>query len=43
MKLIIEDTLLLDGSIEEVINESTGATERNYYISGIFSTPEKKK
>jgi len=42
MKLIIEDTLLLDGSIEEVINESTGATERNYYISGIFSTPEKK-
>jgi hypothetical protein len=42
MKLIIEDTMLLDGSIEENLNESTGVTERNYYISGIFSTPEKK-
>ena len=42
MKLIMEDPLLLDGSIEETLNESTGNTERNYYISGIFSTPEAK-
>jgi len=42
MKLIMEDPLLLDGSIEENLNESTGNTERNYYISGTFSTPEVK-
>jgi hypothetical protein len=42
MKLIMEDPLLLDGSIEETLNESTGTTERNYYISGTFSTPEAK-
>ena len=42
MKLIMEDPLLLDGSIEETLNEGTGNTERNYYISGIFSTPEAK-
>jgi hypothetical protein len=42
MKLIMEDPLLLDGSIEETLNESTGNTERNYYISGTFSTPEAK-
>lgn len=42
MKLIMENALLLDGSIEDELNESSGATERNYYISGIFSTPEAK-
>jgi hypothetical protein len=42
MKLIMENAVLLDGSIEDELNESSGATERNYYISGIFSTPEAK-
>jgi len=42
MKLIIEDAVALDGSVEEELNESSGITERNYYLSGIFSTPEKK-
>jgi len=42
MKLIMEDALLLDGSIEETLNEGTGITERNYFISGIFSTPNTK-
>lgn len=42
MKLIMEGASLLDGHFEDEMNESTGNTERNYYISGIFSTPEKK-
>jgi len=42
MKLILEEAIELDGSIEEELNESSGAKERNYYLSGIFSTPEVK-
>ena len=42
MKLIMEGASLLTGTFEDEINESTGNTERNYYISGIFSTPDKK-
>ena len=37
MKLIIEDALIMDGSIEDELNEASGATERNYYLSGVFS------
>ena len=42
MKLIMEGASLLSGHFEDEMNESTGNTERNYYISGIFSTPEAK-
>jgi hypothetical protein len=42
MKLIMENAALLDGSIEDELNEASGQAERNYYISGIFSTPEAK-
>ena len=42
MKLIMEGASLLTGHYEDEMNESTGNTERNYYISGIFSTPEQK-
>ena len=42
MKLIMEGASLLTGTFEDEMNESTGNTERNYYISGIFSTPNKK-
>ena len=42
MKLIMENAVLLDGSIEDELNEAEGSTERNYYISGIFSTPDAK-
>jgi hypothetical protein len=42
MKLIMENAVLLDGSIEDELNEASGQAERNYYISGIFSTPEAK-
>jgi len=42
MKLIIEDAVALDGSVEEEMNESSGTKERNYYLTGIFSTPDKK-
>lgn len=38
----MENAALLTGHYEDELNEGTGNTERNYYISGIFSTPEKK-
>jgi len=42
MKLILEGCSLLTGEIEDELNESSGQTERNYYLSGICSTPEVK-
>ena len=42
MKLIMEGASLLTGTFEDELNEASGATERNYYISGTFSTPEAK-
>jgi len=42
MELIIENALGLDGSIEDELNESSGNTERNYYLTGVFSTPDEK-
>lgn len=42
MKLIMEGASLLTGHYEDEMNEASGSTERNYYISGIFSTPEAK-
>jgi hypothetical protein len=42
MKLLVEEALTLDSKIEEELNESTGKTEKNYYIEGTFSTPDVK-
>ena len=42
LKLIIESPVYLKGEVKENINESTGTSDVGYYISGIFSTPEKK-
>lgn len=42
MKLIMEGASVLTGHYEDELNEASGSTERNYYISGIFSTPEAK-
>lgn len=40
--LLIEDASELQYEIVEELNESTGKTEKNYYIKGIFSTPDTK-
>lgn len=42
MKFITEEAYQLDSEIIEEINESSGKTQKNYYISGIFSTPGQK-
>lgn len=42
MKLIMEEASMLTGSFEDELNEASGNTERNYYLHGICSTPEKK-
>ena len=42
MKLIIENPLILETVIQDEMNEAIGMSERNYYIQGIFSTPEVK-
>ena len=42
MKLMIEEAYELDSEVVEEINESTGKSEKNYYLEGIFSTPDKK-
>lgn len=42
MKLMIDEAKELKTEIQEEINESTGSSQKNYYISGIFSTPDTK-
>jgi len=42
MNLVIDNAIALDSSVEEELNESSNTKEKNYYLSGIFSTPEKK-
>lgn len=42
MKFITEEAYQLDSEVLEEINESTGKSQKNYYISGIFSTPGQK-
>lgn len=42
MKLLLEASNLLIGYTEDEINESSGQTERNYYLSGICTTPGVK-
>lgn len=42
MKLIIEGANTLSSEVIEDMNESTGSKQKNYYIHGIFSTPDKK-
>jgi len=41
-QLLIEDAQTMNTEIVEEMNESTGATEKNYYIHGTFSTPDQK-
>jgi hypothetical protein len=41
MQLLIDEAYVMDSEIVEEINES-GIKEKNYYIQGIFSTPNKK-
>jgi len=42
MKFLVEDAAHLDASVEEELHESSGLKVKNYYIQGIFSTPDKK-
>ena len=42
MNLIIERPQELSSYTSQEMNESTGKTEKSYYIQGIFSTPGKK-
>lgn len=42
MKLLIEEVNFLNSNVNEEINESTGKTQKNYYLEGIFSTPDQK-
>ena len=41
-KLLIDEAHELNYEVVEEINESTGKSEKNYYVKGIFSTPDKK-
>ena len=42
MQLLLEESYELESEVVEEINESSGHKQKNYYIEGIFSTPEKK-
>jgi len=42
MKFLVEDAVNLDATVEEELHESSGLKVKNYYIKGIFSTPDKK-
>lgn len=42
MKYLIDEALLVESTIEEEVNESSGKKEKNYYIQGVFSTPGQK-
>jgi hypothetical protein len=41
-KLLIDEAHELNYEVVEEINESTGKSEKNYYVKGIFSTPDQK-
>ena len=42
MQLLIDEAYEVQAEVLDELNESTGETQKNYYIKGIFSTPEKK-
>lgn len=42
MKLIYEESLDVKGIVEEELNESTGKSNKSYYIQGVFSTIGEK-
>lgn len=42
MQLLIEEASVMETLVVEEINEATGQPQKNYYIQGIFSTPDKK-
>jgi len=39
-KLILETSGSVNGTVSEEINEATGAKEKNYFIEGVFTTPD---
>ena len=41
-QLLVEESYELESEVIEEINESSGQKQKNYYIKGIFSTPERK-
>lgn len=42
MQLLIDEAYEMGTEVIEEINESSGAKQKNYYIHGTFSTPDKK-
>lgn len=42
MKFIVEEASEIKAEMIEELNESTGSKQKNYYIHGVFSTPEVK-
>ena len=42
MKFLVEDATKLEAEVLEELHESSGYKVKNYYIHGIFSTPDKK-
>lgn len=42
MKYLIDEALIVESLVQDEINEATGKKEKNYYIEGIFSTPNQK-
>ena len=42
MKFLVEDANDLSAEVLEELHESSGLKVKNYYIQGIFSTPDKK-
>ena len=42
MQLLIDEAFEMNSEVVEEINESSGSKQKNYYIHGTFSTPDKK-
>ena len=42
MKYLIDEALIVESLVQDEVNEATGKKEKNYYIEGIFSTPNQK-
>ena len=42
MKYLIDEALIVESLVQDEVNEATGKKEKNYYIEGIFSTPDQK-
>ena len=42
MKYLVEDAFKLEADVQEELHESSGLKIKNYYIYGVFSTPNMK-